>query len=545
MTEQFNDAGIRPGEEDELIEPVTIERDGVRVLSTSRIVFPGPNFRQFRRFMDVRDTLGVTPPALIDLELDRDLHKPLELQIADYFQSSIATGALRSGARLPTTRDLAQRLGTTRNAVVAAYDRLIGEGLVEGRGRQGTFVVNGVTAAPETLAGDAYPLLLRRGDAATGEESSQPHLDWWPGQARPYALPDTTWRNAFRKAGNTVPPVGIGDAQGEPGLREAIATWLATHRAIVVDAGQIIVTRGIADFLALLSQHLIKAEDRCAIEDPGHPLVRRALLEAKADLDYVPVDDQGLLVGRAFGAEKKPVLVHITPNHQYPVGGRLSASRRQQLVSYAQTHGTLILENDYGCEFTYEGSDYPTLYSMAPRNTILLGTFANAASPALRIGFAVAPMQAARHIASWIGRAHQQASWPAQKIMEELLRSGELDRHIRRSRRHYLAIRRLIQKQLAPLSQYIDVQGNGAGMLVVLRGQTGPIDRALQEALKARGVRFQPMRDLAGPASNPAGFLFGYGHMELSMVRASLEFLSSCIHDVVAGRNVPPDSTAQ
>ncbi len=240
------------------------------------------------------------------------------------------------------------------------------------------------------------------------------------------------------------------------------------------------------------------------------------------------------MVGRAFGAEKKPVLVHVTPNHRYPAGGRLSALRRQQLISHAQHHGTLILENDYGCEFTYEGSDYPTLYSMAPDNTMLLGTFANAASPALRIGFAVAPPQIARNIAFRIGQAHQRASWPAQKIMEALLRSGELDRHIRRSRRHYLSIRRLIQKQLAPCSRYIAFQGNGAGMLVVLRGQTARIDCALQEALKANGVRFQPMTDLAGPGSNPTGFLFGYGHMELSTARESLELLSSWIQGIVA-----------
>jgi GntR family transcriptional regulator/MocR family aminotransferase len=485
--------------------------------------------------MDARNTLGISPPALIDLELDRHLQKSLDLQISDYFRSSIATGALRMGARLPTTRDLARRLGTTRNAVVVAYDQLISEGLVEGRGRQGTFIVDGVAPAPGKLEQDAHPLLLRRDDpAAAGEDIRQPHLDWWPGQARPYALPDTTWRNAFRKAGNAGPPVGVGDPQGEPGLRQAIAAWLATHRAIAVDASHIIVTRGIADFLMLLSQHLIRTGDRCAIEDPGHPLVRRALLKAGADLDHVPVDDEGLMVGRAFGAEKKPVLVHITPNHQYPVGGRLSASRRQHLISHAQRHGTLILENDYGCEFTYEGSDYPTLYSMAPKNTILLGTFANAASPALRIGFAVAPAPAARNVASWIGQAHQQASWPAQKIMEELLRSGELDRHIRRSRRHYLSIRRLIHKQLAPLSRYIAVQGNGAGMLVALRGQTRSIDCALQAALKANGVRFQPMADLAGPGSNPTGFLFGYGHMELSTVQESLKLLLSCIDDMVA-----------
>lgn len=484
--------------------------------------------------MDGGKVLKIAPPAPIDLELDRHSATPLHLQVVAYFRSSIANGTLRKGVRLPTTRDLARRLGTTRNTVVVAYDQLIGEGLVEGRGRQGTFVLEGVAAAQAPHRQDERPLLLRDDDPVTVDEERSPRLDWWPGQARAHALPAATWKNACRKVGDALPPVGFGDAQGDPGLRDAISVWLAEHRAIAVDASQIVVTRGSADFLTLLAQYLVRAGDRCAIEDPGHPLVAHALRVPGAVLDHVPVDDEGLSVERAFGGEHKPVLLHLTPNHQYPMGGRLSAARRHRLVGLAQRHGTLILENDYGAEFTYEGSDYPTLYSMAPGHTILLGTFANAASPSLRIGFAVVPAGAARRINGWTGQAHRQPSWPAQKIMEALLRSGELDRHIRRSRRHYLAIRRLIQRQLAPVRRFLVVQGDGAGLHVVLRGQTPAIDRALQAALRAQGVRFQPLADLTQDVGKQDGFLFGYGHMEVEAVQESLDLLLSCLHEVVS-----------
>jgi GntR family transcriptional regulator/MocR family aminotransferase len=485
--------------------------------------------------MDARTAPRMSPPALIDLELDRLSPLPLHVQIFRYFQSSIAAGALRKDTRLPTTRDLARRLGTTRNTVVVAYDLLLGEGLLEGRGRQGTFVLEDSAFTQERKPQNAPLRLLREGAGESGGEGQcQPRLDWWPGQARAHALPTAAWRNACRKAGYALPPADFGDAQGDAGLRKAICVWLAEHRSITVDASCIVVTRGSADFLRLLSKHMIRAGDRCAIEDPGHPLVRQAFLKAGADIDYVPVDEEGLQIDRAFRADSRPALVHLTPNHQYPMGGRLSAARRHLLVRQAQDHGTLILESEYGCEFTYEGSDYPTLYSMAPANTILIGTFANAASPALRTGFAVVPAQMVALFKAWVGQAHQQASWPAQKIMEELLRSGELDRHVRRSRRHYLAIRRLIQKQLAPWGRYLSVHGEGAGLHVVLRGQTAAIDSALQDALTAHGVRFQSLADLTARAPCRRGFLFGYGHMESAMVHKSLAQLVACLHQVIS-----------
>src|SRR5689334_8501309 len=50
------------------------------------------------------------------------------------------SGALGAGEKLPSTRDLAEQLGTSRTVVLLAYDQLLAEGFVVGRGGSGTYV---------------------------------------------------------------------------------------------------------------------------------------------------------------------------------------------------------------------------------------------------------------------------------------------------------------------------------------------------------------------------------------------------------------------
>jgi GntR family transcriptional regulator/MocR family aminotransferase len=488
--------------------------------------------------MDAHRASKTQMPALIDIELDRRSKTPLHVQISRRLQAQIADGTLADGTRLPPSRDLATRLGTTRNMIVSVYDELVGAGVAQGRGRQGTFVCRPPDAAPRPRAHAAAPLLLQRdpGDADAGQADDGHGAagpDWRPGQAGTYALPAVVWRDACRKAGHALPPPDYGDPQGDPALRKAISYWLREHRCVEVDAGRIIVTRGTADFLALLATTFIRPGDRCAIEDPGHPLVRHAIAQADAAIDYIPVDADGMMVPEAFGQGHPPLLVHLTPSHQYPMGGRLSAARRRWLAETARRHGTLILENEYGCEFVYEGNEYPTVYSVAPDNTILLGTFANVVSPSLRLGFAVMPERALATTVRAVAQRHLHPSWPAQKIMEHLLSSGNLDRHVRRSRRHYLALRALIKSRLAPVARHVAVSGDGAGLHVVIQGRTPALDAALLAALARRAVRFEPLAHACKPGTSARGLIFGYGHMDREDLQAALDILVDVVGGIV------------
>ncbi|WP_409483628.1 GntR family transcriptional regulator [Arsenicicoccus dermatophilus] len=82
-------------------------------------------------------------------------------QIVAQVTAAIASGALGTGSRLPTVRQLAGDLGLAVNTVAKAYRQLEAEGHVATRGRGGTVVLEHVRdgAVDETQA--AATLLAR------------------------------------------------------------------------------------------------------------------------------------------------------------------------------------------------------------------------------------------------------------------------------------------------------------------------------------------------------------------------------------------------
>ncbi len=81
--------------------------------------------------LDALDPNGPVPPF-----------EQLRSQIA----ARVADGRLAAGTKLPTVRSLAEELGLAVNTVARAYRELEADGLLETRGRRGTFV--GSSAAP-------------------------------------------------------------------------------------------------------------------------------------------------------------------------------------------------------------------------------------------------------------------------------------------------------------------------------------------------------------------------------------------------------------
>ena len=68
---------------------------------------------------------------LYAFQVDRTAGTPLFRQIYTQMRWAILQHALRPGTKLPSTRDLARRLGVSRNAVVAAYEQLLAEGYAD------------------------------------------------------------------------------------------------------------------------------------------------------------------------------------------------------------------------------------------------------------------------------------------------------------------------------------------------------------------------------------------------------------------------------
>lgn len=96
--------------------------------------------------------------------IDPDDELPVGLQLSWRLRALVRTGELAAGERLPSFRRLAEWAGVNVGTVRAVYEALERDGLVVTRHGQGTFVAEGVEAAPqlEEIASEA----LRRAEEA-------------------------------------------------------------------------------------------------------------------------------------------------------------------------------------------------------------------------------------------------------------------------------------------------------------------------------------------------------------------------------------------
>jgi GntR family transcriptional regulator / MocR family aminotransferase len=449
-----------------------------------------------------------------------------------YLRKYIAGGEIAAGTRLPTSRALAAELDMGRNGVVQAYASLTHEGWLITQGSLGTVVASGAAEPARKANVDALPSLRQRLPAATlNAPSPTPKLDWRLGQTNTDLFPVQVWRAACKEAGRHVPPLGYGDPQGDAQLRQSLSVWLQTKRSLTVAAQQIVVTAGAGQAMDLLARVLVKPGDLCAVENPGYPRVLQALKQQSARLLQISVDAQGACIDELLGQSEFPSLIHLTAAHQYPMGGRLSAKRRTALLQAVRRHGSLIIENEYDHEFVHEGQRFAPLAASAPDHCIVVGTFARAISPALRLGFVAAPADVVKAVAVLISQEQLQASWPVQMSANWLLKSGELERHLRRVGKRYADMRALLKEQLKPLAPQIILRGDEGGLHVVLDCSAMPSApySALCQYLHRHGVQFDSIDRFASNANKQQAILIGYAHWSHDELLQSIVLLKEAV----------------
>src|SRR6202045_2897 len=121
-------------------------------------------------------------------------------------------------------------------------------------------------------------------------------------------------------------------------------------------------------------------------------MAKNVFQEAGCRLIPVPVDEDGLVVSIGIKRCPKARAAYVTPSHQYPLGATMSAARRMQLLNWAQSAGSWIIEDDYDSEFRFESAPISSLQGL-DRNArvIYIGTFSKVLFPSLRLGYIVIP----------------------------------------------------------------------------------------------------------------------------------------------------------
>lgn len=430
------------------------------------------------------------------------------------------SSALGWGERLPASRVLAEQLGVSRGVVTEAYARLAEQGLVETDGRRGTRVRAGAPDRDAVLrppiAGVqepmTSPLTTPLGNEGFDRLREAPaRVDLTPGRPDLSAFPRNAWlraeRDVLRQA--SAADLGYGDPRGTRALRSALSRWLARTRGVQVDPSAVLVVAGVAQGLSLLAQVLARQGDsRIAVEDPGSIGVRLQLQAWGMTPVPIPVDDHGLDVTALEGSGCGTVIV--TPAHQFPTGVVLSGQRRTNLLAWAQQFVGLVVEDDYDAEHRYDRHPVPALASRMPANTYYCSSVSKTLAPALRIGWVVPPPKLLAAIVDAKRDTDLGNATLPQLVLAELLARGDVERHMRATRRRHLARRDALLAGLRTLGGRAEILGAAAGLHLTVRLPDVVDDVELATVLLVdHEIKTQPLswhRQRPGPP----GLVLGY-----------------------------------
>jgi GntR family transcriptional regulator/MocR family aminotransferase len=428
--------------------------------------------------------------------LDRSSPEPLRAQLETALCDAITAGGLPPGTRLPASRVLAEALHVSRGVVSEAYAQIAAEGWIEVR--------HGAAPVVATRAFTTFPE-RERSERSRGET---PRLDLTATAPDLSAFPRRAWAAALRRALTDMPDAALdyGDPRGDEELRAELAAYLVRVRGTDAHPADLVITSGYTQGLWLACRALQRrGATRVAVEDPSLDDAWGTIHSAGLEVVGVPVDEQGIDVARL---DADAVLV--TPAHQFPTGAVLSPERRRALLEW----GGIVLEDDYDSEYRYDRAPVGTLQRLAPDRVVYLGTASKTLAPALRLGWVLAPPDLTAELAA--ERWAVDSGGPAinARAYARLIATGEVDRHLRRTRRDYRARRDALVAALTRALPQATVDGVAAGLHLLLRLPPGADEDAVVARLAERRIRVNGLNTYRlRPRADEPALVIGYGRL--------------------------------
>ena len=443
---------------------------------------------------------------------------PLYEQIYSYIKGEIRAGRLRAGSRLPSTRTLAGNLHVSRSTTQLAYEQLLSEGYIEALPCKGYFVCQIEELVEVKYHGETE----EKEPKGEHPEDLACKVDFSPRGIDLDSFPFNAWRKLSKNTlvDDNKDMFAVGNPQGEYGLRQAIRDYLHSARGVHCRPEQILVGAGSEYLLMLLSQ-LIGRNTGIALENPTYKQAFRVFESLGHPIFPVSMDRLGMSVREL--EKTKASIAYVMPSHQYPTGVIIPIKRRQELLKWAKAEeDRYLIEDDYDSEFRYKGRPIPALQGMDDsQKVIYMGTFSRSIAPAIRVGFMVLPEPLLALYREKAGFYACTVSRIDQNILTHFITEGYYERHLNRMRAVYKGKHDTLLNGLRELEPFFDIQGEYAGIHVLLTHKKGLPEKQLVEAAAKAGVRVYGMSDFVIGEDRghfPSTVILGYASLKESEI---------------------------
>ena len=363
--------------------------------------------------------------------------EPKYQALVDALDRDIDAGILPPGTRLPTQRQLANRLGVAIGTVSRAYALAEERGLLSGEVGRGTFVrrrESGLQEGPNDEGDD--PALLDLSKGLLVRDPRDPTLR--------RSLETLSRRTDLDRLVDFYQP-----AAGMVRHRAAGASWVA-RSGLEIDPDRVVITSGAQHGAAVVLAAIARPGDLVLTEEVTYAGIKALASLLHLQLRGLQLDEHGL---RPDGFEaacrsSAPRALFCMTNLQNPTGRTMPLARRREIATIAAAHDVALIEDDVNGFLSAD--PLPPLAQLAPAHTYYVTGTSKSLAPGLRIGYVVAPAHRVERIAATI----RASTWLTSPILAELvtgwIESGEADEMVAWKRSETAARHDLALEILAP-----------------------------------------------------------------------------------------------
>lgn len=432
-------------------------------------------------------------------------------EIYKRIRKSIQNGSLKPGSKVTSIRNLSSELKVAKRTVEAAYDMLIGEGYLVTKGPRGTIVNPDLVIRSDVhensvrLKDPELVSIMKIREQKGFFRLGTPALDQFP-----YKV----WLLIAGRILRKMDPLDLLNppVTGYQPLREAIANYVNVSRGISCSPEQIIITSGYKHSIALILHTLAQKSDKVVFEDPGYIFGLKLLKRIVDRLYFNPVDSQGLNLDYFKKHNSDAKFVLTAPTHQSPLTVSLSLSRRHELLAWAESKKSWIIEDDYDGEFHYTKRVIPALKSLDVNDRVIyVGTFSKTIMPSIRTSYIVVP---AATVSNFIENAEVfETSQPLlqQKILASFIQDGHFYKHLKKMRTLYQQRRNFVIKAMEKsFPRVFKLEATDGGMQLVAYLEKGTDDVGLAEIWQEHGLLVYPLSKWFSGKKKKFGLVIGF-----------------------------------
>lgn len=436
-------------------------------------------------------------------------------QLCAQLRERISQGMLAPGARLPSVREGAQRYQVSPFTVVAAYDRLQAQGLIEAQRGRGYFVR--VQRKPPAQHARATPSAGKpqRVDAGWlirgmfNQLSSMPQ----PGSG---ILP-TSWLDnphvgpAMREAARTMPDQWLhyGDPKGLQSLRGHLSKQL-NEQGVMASDEQVLVTNGATHALDLISRAVLHPGDTVLVESPGWFVEFARYAESGVRMLSVPrtLNGPDLDVLDKLAIQHKPKLFVCVAKLHNPTGTSISIHVAHRLLQLAKEHRFLVVEDDTYADFAEASTSVATTPRLAAldglNQVVYVSSFSKSLAPAWRCGYLAAAPALAERLTDLKLISTLTTQSAGERAIHYVLATGAYRKHMTRITEHLLRAQpRVVKLAQQHECRFVSPPAQGLFGWVDVGVDTEKLALALHDEgwLIAPGSLFYPERSTSARAS--------------------------------------------